>query len=238
MNARIPGYSGFVPSARAEDVYGHTAAATGRVAAAEAARRRRQSPASTTLSQQVNIPAPASAGSDFRVMDLRGAEATDAGGPLGQTRLPPPEAVPDEHPLGRSRCGITRNHWVPTIPGYSGHIPAKHGESIIGGGITHTCRMAGRAIAERGPQLSSLGGYDRQESSGVDADARLAASIRDHCSSKIPGYTGHIPRIKGESIYGSTPSKLNIIAADYCEDRILNPEDHSTRCAAPQVPYH
>lgn len=225
LNSRMPGYSGFIPSARAE--YGHTAAVTGQVAVAAGQARRGARQASSAAAEATL---------------LAGAAASTA------STLPPPAAIPDEHPLGKSRIGITRNHWVPTIPGYSGYIPGKHAENLIGGGITHTCRMAGRTIAERAPRLpeqpSSPGvgpGGDRlsdryQKERTAEGDARLASHLRDHCTTKIPGYTGHIPRVKGDTIYGAGSSRLNLLAADLCEDQIFNPDGCDPARSAVQFP--
>jgi hypothetical protein len=154
-------------------------------------------------------------------------------------------AFPEDHPMGRSRSTIQRNHWVPTIPGYGGFIPAKDAESCIGGGMTATCRMAGRAIAERRPMQEffqsnvSLEDADRlaPDESGVDLHrSRLVNHLRGHCGGKIPGYMGFIPRVHGESIFGAGAAAVNKMAADYCEDRAFNPSDHGKKCCAPQVP--
>lgn len=153
-------------------------------------------------------------------------------------------AMPDDHPLGRSRSNITRNHWIPTIPGYSGFIPAKEAESCIGGGMTATCRMAGRAIAERRPMqdLAPVKNDDfwrdrvTEENGVTEARSRVVSHLRGHCEGKIPGYTGFIPRVHGESIFGAKAADVNKMAADYCEDHAYNPTDHGKKCCAPQFP--
>merc|ERR1719221_303994 len=122
------------------------------------------------------------------------------------------EALPEEHPLGRSVAKMGNGHWVPTIPGYGGYIPAKHAENICGGGIIHTCKMAGRAIAERNPlheQHPPVTLQDDMKRSRVKEfyhawnrpdgseprpeHVQLASDVREHCSTKIPGYMGHVP---------------------------------------------
>jgi len=244
----MPGYTGFVPSAAAEHIYGRTAAAVGQSAILEQSRRRRQRSAPL-------FEAPVPAEQLLRVAERPGpreAEAWDGSRPMGGCCHP---SASGEHPLGRSRAEMVRNHWVPTIPGYSGHIPGKHGENICGGGVIHTCKMAGRAIAERHPLAGStrqVGMKDSMQRSRLvdlhqarngapdagDADERanLAAGIREHCSKQIPGYTGHVPRVHGESIHGATSCAANLIAADFCEDRIFHPEDHARRCCEPHAP--
>merc|ERR1711971_866087 len=155
---------------------------------------------------------------------------------------------------GKSRADMTRNHWVPTIPGYTGFIPAKDAENITGGGMAATCRLAGRAIAERKKMpdppatitmednmdknriLEYYQNLNYDQNGVTPGKARLVDHLRDHCSGQIPGYTGFIPRKHGESLYGARASEINKIAAAMCEDRILNPVDHGTTCCAPQFP--
>lgn len=242
-HARIPGYAGFVPSKGAEQTFGHTAAATGRASMLEQSRR-------------LNGTAPPSAdtlGPGWEAALLRSTSrgASGKGSPPGSEggksvarqsasgtpfRAQAVKTLPDEHPLGKSRALLQRNHWVPTIPGYGGHIPGKHSEGICGGGVAATCRMAGRAIAERSSALpgAATAAAVAQQDVAVERD-RLAANMREHCSSKIPGYTGHIPRVKGESVYGTTFTNAGSVAADLCEDRIFEPEAHAQMYYAPQV---
>mmetsp|Transcript_60234 Transcript_60234/g.111677 ORF Transcript_60234/g.111677 Transcript_60234/m.111677 type:complete len:282 (-) Transcript_60234:52-897(-) len=227
-NARVPGYCGFLPSAHAEDIYGCTQAAALQVAAEEQTRRRAQREEQEERQRQRarrGIPQPA------------------AGKPLDVV-------IPDDHPLGKSRSNIVRSHWVPTIPGYCGHIPGKEAENIIGGGITATCRLAGRAIAER--ERTTLSFEDNPEQNrikeirfapghsgdGTDAEEveRFATSIQQRKINKIPGYQGHIPRLQGDSIFGANFSAVNQISADLCEDRLRNPHDHFSRVCMPQFP--
>lgn len=223
LNSRMPGYTGFIPSARAEDVYGRTQAAVGRTAVEERVRRHSSRAAPPTPEQ-----------------------------PCLRNIVSGPPA-PEDHPLGKSRANMVRNHWVPTIPGYGGYVPGKHAENICGGGIIHTCKMAGRAIAERAGQalpepLPPVTMKDELSRSrimefyhgqnlavgGTEKD-KLAHDIREHCAKQIPGYMGFVPRIKGDSIFGATARQANLVAADLCEDRIYNPEDHARSSCAPQV---
>lgn len=235
-HARIPGYAGFVPSTRAEQTFGHTAAATGRATMLEQSRRLDGTapPSADTLgpgweAALLRSTSQCASGSESprgseggRTVSRRSASGTPF-------HVQARNALPDEHPLGKSRSFLQRNHWVPTIPGYGGHIPGKHSEGICGGGVAATCRMAGRAIAERSgalPGAATVAAVERE---------RLAANMREHCSTKIPGYMGHIPRMKGESIYGTTVTNAGRVAADLCEDRVLDPEGHAQMYYAPQV---
>jgi hypothetical protein len=77
----------------------------------------------------------------------------------------------------------------------------------------------------------------QHDQNGVTPErSRLVGHLRDHCSGKIPGYTGFIPRVHGESIYGARGAEANRLAADLCEDRVFNPSDHGKACCAPQFP--
>lgn len=216
LSSRMPGYTGFIPSARAEDVYGRTQAAVGRTVVEEQQRRHMQKP-----------PSPAALGT--RTSTRPGTGLTQGA------------EAPADHPLGKSQACMVRNHWVPTIPGYGGYVPGKHAENICGGGIIHTCKMAGRAIAERTPMSDPLPpvameDYHGQNLTDGPERERLARDIRMHCAKQIPGYMGFVPRIKGESIYGTTARQANLLAADFCEDRIYNPENHGPSCCGPQKP--
>lgn len=150
---------------------------------------------------------------------------------------------------------MVRGHWVPTIPGYAGHIPGKHSENVCGGGIMHTCKMAGRAIAERSalpdpPSRLTLEDvaprsrltehyHARKLAEGAEPSyekMQLAMSMREHCERQIPGYTGHVPRVFGESVCGATSRNANLLAAELSEDKIFNPENHHNVCNAPQAP--
>lgn len=227
-NARVPGYTGFIPGARAEDIYGHTAAHTGRKAVGEHHRRTQHR---STLNASGALPS-----SPPESSRRQGGGGYD---------------VEDAHPLGKSVIGMTRSYWIPTIPGYSGYVPGKQAENICGGGIMHTAKMAGRAIVERSQaqELAASGANDMQRSHAEEAyahfeatgdphplDVQRVAAISDHLDSVIPGYTGHIPRVKGESIYGATFKARNQVSALLVQDRLFNPEEHARACCNPQVP--
>lgn len=218
-NARVPGYKGFIPSSRAEDICAGTAAAVGQRAAVEQHRRK--------ILQEERLSRNSLTDSTTRFERESPAATFPA----------PQQAFGDEHPLGKSRTNIARNHWVPTIPGYGGYIPGKYAENICGGGMSATCQMAGRAIAERQPPLDELEPTSgRSGMNEAHETIRVASHLREHCSSKIPGYSGHIPRKHGESLFGATMQATNLIAADMCEDRAMNPDRHFHGHCAPQFP--
>lgn len=229
LNARVPGYTGFIPSARAEDVCGKTQATVGRYSLHEQTRRK-----------------------EMQEKGLLNSTAPEAGVHGRTTLFSGSEGFPEDHPLGRSRAKITRNHWVPTIPGYGGFCPAKEAENICGGGMTATTRMAARAISERRakpePEPHVTKEHDLPRNRLVDyyherygeepgpEHHRRAQHLREYCSGKIPGYQGHMPRSHGESIYGCTPAAASRLAADLCEDRVFNPGAHGPATCSPQFP--
>mmetsp|Transcript_51562 Transcript_51562/g.120242 ORF Transcript_51562/g.120242 Transcript_51562/m.120242 type:complete len:294 (+) Transcript_51562:56-937(+) len=228
MNSRVPGYTGFIPSAKAEDIYGRTQAAVGVGAREE---------------QWQLVEKKAALESALAASQKRPK-------PFPEERFSEP--APDPHPLGKSKADVVRAYWVPTIPGYSGFVPGKHAENIHGGGIIHTCKMAGRAIAERTPLPEQLPAvtqdddlargrivdrfHEENQEGRPEYKAQHAARLRDHCSKQIPGYTGHVPRREGDAIYGATAKAANLIAANLVEDRIYNPGNHINMVCAPQAP--
>merc|ERR1712039_716512 len=93
--------------------------------------------------------------------------------------------------------------------------------------------MVGRAIAERTsptdvhPAMSMQDGRFVDTVPGSDSEkARIAAQIRGHCETKIPGYTGFVPRIKSETVCGASFNQSNLLASKLAEDRVFNPERH------------
>jgi len=262
MNGRMPGYTGYKPSSRAEDICARSNATVGRAARDEQVRRhemhRTMSEPSTLriISEPsidcnhrtaftnedawLHLSARPQPSQEPRARRRPSKEMIMTG--LGLD----PGAMPDDHPLGKSKSTIVRNHWIPTIPGYSGYIPGVYPENISGGTMSRQVRMAARALAEapvRGPPgcnspvpdltLPGPRGFkdkDNQE------HADLVDHLRNHCSGHLPGYAGFIPRVHSETIFGATAANINRIAADMNEDRVLYPSDEGRRCHAVQVP--
>eukprot|EP00913_Durusdinium_trenchii_P016079 g15113.t1 len=94
--------------------------------------------------------------------------------------------------------------------------------------------MAGRAIAERAPPLETLPAVTQQDDlprgrlldhfhtenreDRPEYQEAHAAKLREHCSKQIPGYTGHVPRVEGDTVYGATTRDANLVAADLIEE--------------------
>lgn len=68
----------------------------------------------------------------------------------------------------------------------------------------------------------------------AESHLKVAASIREHCTRAIPGYMGHMPRVKGESMFGVTVMAANRLAADLVDDKVFNPDIHHETCMNPQ----
>lgn len=234
LNQRIPGYTGYLPSKRSENIFGAKQALLGEFAVKDQSRTRKLQEERRHPSHSVE-PAPA---------------------PLQEKQeqvwtQPKFGALRKNLEFSRSQCTMIRNHWCPTIPGYAGYIPAKVAENIVGGGTTETCRLARRAIVERPPpktppKIDGRGSIPRSQSTGAlpkDDRERLAEHMTSHCHGKIPGYMGFIPRVAGDSIYGATFANQNRIAAKQCQDRVANPPElyldslckrwHSEDCTNP-----
>merc|ERR1719313_38674 len=89
---------------------------------------------------------------------------------------------------------------------------------------------------DRGRMVKYYQELNSEENGVTPERVRLANHLRSHCAGKIPGYTGFIPRVHGESLFGAGAADIKKMAADYCEDRVFNPADHGKKCAQPQVP--
>merc|ERR1712232_195057 len=214
LQARMPGYKGYIPSVRARSMYMRTPAELGKAAALEQANLGQNSGGATEANHGASSPA------------LAGSKAS----------------FPDDHPLGKSRAPIIRSYSVPTIPGYSGYVPAKYPENIHGGGILQTCKLANRAIAERLPPLDphdprTAADLARTGLSDHRGEREKVADVtRAHCARPIPGYGGFVPRVNSESICAARFSQINAIAADFCDDRVLGESHQHHHSAPPQVP--
>lgn len=229
-NVAMPGYSGYLPSAKAENVYGHTRAEMGREAIRQQGRRRAMREEKThELTPPPELP----------------GMVTDGG------TMPTVGSLKTEQGVTASRVNIMRNHWVPTIPGYGGYIPAKEAENIVGGGMTSTCLLARRAIAETKPPETTRPSITSKDdvlrsrlvefhhvanrTQPPSKQERLAKHLWQHCTGQIPGYMGHVPRKFGESIFGATMSTANRMAGKFCVDKIANPDEHFSKIC-PQFP--
>lgn len=230
LNARMPGYTGRIPSSHAEGVYGRSAADAGRVAWREHSRRQ--------LMRTQSLPA---AGARPRSEVPTGKRTVSVAAARTALGITDPSGFPEAHPMGQSRATVVKGHWVPTIPGYGGHIPGKYAENVVGGGMLRTCQQAGRAIAERS-LLSEVPADDSVQRSlassqhdalGID---RVATHVRAHCERSIPGYMGYIPRVHVETICGSGHKGVARMAADFVEDRLLRPENHISASCATRAP--
>jgi hypothetical protein len=168
-----------------------------------------------------------------------------------QTMLPQSESFIPRRAEAPCRVKIQRNHWVPPVPGYSGFVPARYSENICGGGLTHTAKMCARAINERRPPETEhlkltvqddvlrermVNHFHDTNKNDATENRRLIDNYKKHCSTKFPGYTGHIPRRDGDSVFGATACRANLVCQDIAVDKLENPYNHFTATVAPQFP--
>jgi len=223
LQARIPGYKGYIPSVKSRSIFMRTPSQLGDAAALEQSKVR----------QDVGGAALVSGGG------MASDHAASSPAPAGCATA---TVHPDEHPLGKSRADIVRSYSVPTIPGYAGYVPAKIAENIHGGGLSQTLKTSNRVIAERLPPLDPNDPRTAADLAriGLGDDHskhhRVASTMGAHCARPIPGYMGHVPRIGSESVFGARFTHANTIAKDFCDDRVFGEHTQHHHSAPPQVP--
>jgi len=132
-----------------------------------------------------------------------------------------------------------------------GFVPARYSENICGGGLTQTAKLAQRAIKERRPPESEIlkktvqddekrdrlvNHFHESNRDDMAEKARLVEHYKKHCSTKIPGYTGHIPRKDGDSVFGATACRAHLVCQDIAVDKLENPYTHFDKNVNPQFP--
>jgi len=268
LNARVPGYMGFIPSYEAEAVFGRTQAGAGRSALKaqkinmdrkadeeKAQREFENFQGSGGAQHRSGQASPSASGQDWHKGDpgsnMRSQHPD--GSSAAHTMLPPSDSQSFIPRRAEAPCQvkIQRNHWVPPVPGYSGFVPARYSENICGGGLTHTAKMCARAINERRPPETEhlkktvqddvlrerlVAHFHETNKNDMAENSRLVDNYKKHCSTKIPGYTGHIPRKDGESVFGATACRANLVCQEIAVDKLENPSDHFTKTVAPQFP--
>jgi len=89
------------------------------------------------------------------------------------------------------------------LPGYTGHIPGKESENVLGASHCRANAIALMACSRRG-ELQQEHPYARRENAyGLLAKRRGA---------EVPGYTGFIPGKHAGGVFGSTYSNSNEVA--------------------------
>merc|ERR1712232_691321 len=220
LQARIPGYKGYIPSVKPRSIFMRTPSQLGQAAAFE----------QSNLQQDVG-------GGAALVSDGHPASSSPAAAGWAA-----PTVHPDEHPLGKSRADTVRSYSVPTIPGYAGYVPAKIAENIHGGGLSQTLKTSNRVIAERLPPLDPNDPRTAADLAriGLGDDhgkrEKVAFAMGAHCARPIPGYMGHVPRIGSESVFGARFTHANTIAKEFCDDRVFGEHTQHHHSAPPQVP--
>lgn len=97
------------------------------------------------------------------------------------------------------------------IPGYTGFVPGKGCENVLG--VTHgrANALAQAACIRRGDPLSQDFGH-RPNPCGVAGPRRGA---------EIPGYTGYIPGKTASGVFGTTFADSNSVAMHARQDQAL-----------------
>eukprot|EP00933_Yihiella_yeosuensis_P082108 TRINITY_DN95868_c0_g1_i1.p1 TRINITY_DN95868_c0_g1~~TRINITY_DN95868_c0_g1_i1.p1 ORF type:complete len:216 (+),score=14.97 TRINITY_DN95868_c0_g1_i1:145-792(+) len=99
------------------------------------------------------------------------------------------------------------------IPGYTGFIPGKASESILGSSHSRTNALALMACSRRG------------EPEEQDHFARRTNAYGLMCKRRgpeIPGYTGYIPAKNAANVFGTTFNDSNATAMEVCREMALN----------------
>eukprot|EP00388_Colpodella_angusta_P025500 GDKK01002858.1.p1 GENE.GDKK01002858.1~~GDKK01002858.1.p1 ORF type:complete len:178 (-),score=5.17 GDKK01002858.1:103-615(-) len=111
----VPGYKGFIPGKKSDTVVGltFTAANTKAIAITEVNRSTRKEVLTRTLHRE------------YRVPDIDPNT-------LGRVKMPGVlSSLESPLTIGGATC-IHPNYFVPSVPGYSGHIPGKNPEAVVG----------------------------------------------------------------------------------------------------------
>mmetsp|Transcript_72641 Transcript_72641/g.126117 ORF Transcript_72641/g.126117 Transcript_72641/m.126117 type:complete len:199 (-) Transcript_72641:94-690(-) len=92
---------------------------------------------------------------------------------------------------------------VTNLPGYTGHVPGKEAENILGCSHTRANALAVAACSRRGDPFQEDPFAKRHNPYGLLVKRRGA---------EVPGYTGHIPGKHATSVFGNTFAHSNEVA--------------------------
>lgn len=133
---------------------------------------------------------------------------------------------PGGHSNGMSApCFDAQIGYMPTnnIPGYTGYIPGKYSENVLGTSVGRSNALSFVACARRGePELATCNDFARR-SNVYGLEPRRGASM--------PGYAGYIPGKMSEGVLGHTFADANVIATRARWEQACN-RDH----IAPMLP--
>ncbi|CEL98427.1 unnamed protein product [Vitrella brassicaformis CCMP3155] len=136
----------------------------------------------------------------------------------GVLRKDPVDPYASVHTMG-TRTWVKQNYTVPTIPGFTGHVPGKESEPICGVRYKKANEQAAdfryrprTAVPRRTHRPFAFDQCDdgwMRESLDVrppttSGEKKVRMQLRDHMTKPIPGYTGFIPARYAENVHGST----------------------------------
>lgn len=124
--------------------------------------------------------------------------------PLGGAAVPERAPVMTlAGPLPMSRPVEIGHYPLTGVPGYTGYVPAKYAENVLGASHGRANALAMLAISRRGEPPVECDFAARRNAYGLCAKRRGA---------DIPGYTGHIPAKHATGVYGTTFANSNTLS--------------------------
>jgi len=124
-------------------------------------------------------------------------------------------------------CGVHLGH-LPyvNVPGYTGFIPGKASENILGASHTRSNSLSLMACSRRGIPEEHNDFARRTNPYGLLLKRRGAG---------IPGYTGYIPGKHPANVFGSTYADSNSTAMEVCREQALG-RQHRAPTLNPTAP--
>mmetsp|Transcript_110895 Transcript_110895/g.236867 ORF Transcript_110895/g.236867 Transcript_110895/m.236867 type:complete len:196 (+) Transcript_110895:101-688(+) len=131
----------------------------------------------------------------------------------GQGGAPMPPASMGGHSTGSRAAMPLGNIPYNNVPGYTGFIPGKGSENVLGTTHSRTNALALVACSRRGEMPDEDHFARRTNAYGLVADRRGAT---------IPGYTGYIPAKTATNVFGTTFANSNTVATQVRREQALN----------------
>merc|ERR1719456_314783 len=123
-------------------------------------------------------------------------------------RMEGPAKAPGRRGSAPCQVLLSREYWIPPLPGYTGYVVGKYSENVMGGTRAHCAREAARAIGER---LQHEIPQEQEVVGGLASPEKIKKALKqvgEHCDRQIPGYMGHIPLLRREPVFGGTFRKV------------------------------
>mmetsp|Transcript_14232 Transcript_14232/g.30538 ORF Transcript_14232/g.30538 Transcript_14232/m.30538 type:complete len:211 (-) Transcript_14232:53-685(-) len=178
-------------------------------------------------------PTGQSTASQRSTRSRRSAAASSAGrevlraGSVPSLPLDNMRPAPKRADMVQSACNVPLGHLpAVNVPGYTGFIPGKASESILGATHTRSNALALVACSRRG-EPEEYNDFARRTSPYGLLLKRRGASV--------PGYRGYIPGKHPSNVFGSTFADSNATAMEVCREMALDRQHRapSATLAAP-----